>query len=585
MDPEKAALLQTHPSAHSAETVTSSNSIENDERTKSRRSTKVLFAVLSLLALKSLVLAGTYFYFDANPVNYLAGNIKDQQLCPQPGSGIKPSNWSSLYDYSGFPMESAKRLSGAVKVPTQSFDDMGNPGEDSRWAPFVDLRKYLKETFPIVHEFADLELINSHSMLFTLKGKSETLKSLKPFLFLAHLDVVPATTSLDRWTYPPFDGVIDGDWVYGRGTSDCKNNVVGILTALEFILKNGWQPNRTFLLAFGQDEEVGGPRGAEYVSVHLEERYGKDSIAMIVDEGGMGIQEQFGTEFALPGIAEKGYGNFMIEVDTLGGHSSIPLSKHTSIGILAKIISAIEDDDTFVPDLQEESPIWSYLQCVGTHGKPDQVPKYIKKAVRSRKPDLEKVGEEFARQSLPDRYLIETSKAVTVITGGNKVNALPESALVTINSRIDIFSSVEEVVSAYSALITPIAKKFSFTFNGQSYTPGPSAGNITLIVDQPGAPSPISPVDSVAFQVFAKAVKASFGQEVVTAPSAMTGNTDCRHYTNLTKNIYRWSPTRVGTRLNAHTVDEKIQIKTHVEGIKFYTELIVQVDEAGVELA
>jgi Gly-Xaa carboxypeptidase len=56
-------------------------------------------------------------------------------------------------------------------------------------------------------------------MVYTIKGKDETLK---PLMLTGHLDVVPATTSLDRWTYPPFEGVIEGDWIYGRGTSDCK---------------------------------------------------------------------------------------------------------------------------------------------------------------------------------------------------------------------------------------------------------------------------------------------------------------------------------------------------------------------------
>lgn len=67
-----------------------------------------------------------------------------------------------------------------------------------------------------------------------------------PFDSMAHLDVVPATTSLDRWTYPPFDGRIADDWVYGRGTTDCKTDVVGILTALEYMLRSGWRPKRTF---------------------------------------------------------------------------------------------------------------------------------------------------------------------------------------------------------------------------------------------------------------------------------------------------------------------------------------------------
>jgi hypothetical protein len=52
-------------------------------------------------------------------------------------------------------------------------------------------------------------------------------------------------TSLDRWTYPPFSGTIDEEWVYGRGSGDCKNNVIGIMTAVEHLIDVGWKPRRT----------------------------------------------------------------------------------------------------------------------------------------------------------------------------------------------------------------------------------------------------------------------------------------------------------------------------------------------------
>ena len=57
-----------------------------------------------------------------------------------------------------------------------------------------------------------------------------------------------------------------------------------------------------------------------------------------------------------------------------------------------------------------------------------------------------------------------------------------------------------------------------------------SLGDIALTVNQPGPPSPITPTDSAAFEVFSKSVQATFGKDVVTAPSSMTGNTDTRHY-------------------------------------------------------
>lgn len=83
---------------------------------------------------------------------------------------------------------SIERLSGAVQIPTQSYDDMGKIGEDSRWDILYDFAKYLKNTFPRVHEYLNPEIVNTHGLLFTWKGSDE---SLKPLVLMAHQDVVP----------------------------------------------------------------------------------------------------------------------------------------------------------------------------------------------------------------------------------------------------------------------------------------------------------------------------------------------------------------------------------------------------------
>lgn len=50
----------------------------------------------------------------------------------------------------------------------------------------------------------------------------------------------------------------------------------------------------------------------------------------------------------------------------------------------------------------------------------------------------------------------------------------------------------------------------------------------------------------------------------------MQGNTDTIHYWNLTRNIYRFSPAREGTRIGIHTVDERVDMMAHVEGMRLY---------------
>lgn len=93
---------------------------------------------------------------------------------------------------------------------------------------------------------------------------------------------------------------------------------------------------------------------------------------------------------------------------------------------------------------------------------------------------------------------------------------------------------MDEVSEAYMSIIKQIGETYGLSVNGDSVKGASvSMGNITFTVDQPGAPSPITPTDSVAFEVFARAVQAAFGKDVVTAPSSMTGNTDTRHYVSV----------------------------------------------------
>lgn len=46
--------------------------------------------------------------------------------------------------------KSLKRMQGAVQIPTESFDDMGKVGNDTRWDIFKDFHAYLALAFPQV---------------------------------------------------------------------------------------------------------------------------------------------------------------------------------------------------------------------------------------------------------------------------------------------------------------------------------------------------------------------------------------------------------------------------------------------------
>lgn len=175
-----------------------------------------------------------------------------QQLDPLfPSSTEKLDEAFEFLSSESFRNASILRHSGAVQLATESFDDMGEIGEDTRWDVFYPFAEYLAATFPKVHTELQLEKINTHGLLFTWQG-SQT--DLKPLVLMAHQDVVPVPKStVDAWTHPPFSGFFDGKSIWGRGSTDCKNQLIAVLESVEELLTAGFLPQRTVILSFGFD--------------------------------------------------------------------------------------------------------------------------------------------------------------------------------------------------------------------------------------------------------------------------------------------------------------------------------------------
>ncbi len=76
------------------------------------------------------------------------------------------------------------------------------------------------------------------------------------FVLAGHTDVVP-TGDLSAWTHPPFDAVVEGDLLYGRGAADMKGGVAAMITAAERFCKV--HPDHRGSLAFLLTSDEEGP--------------------------------------------------------------------------------------------------------------------------------------------------------------------------------------------------------------------------------------------------------------------------------------------------------------------------------------
>lgn len=394
------------------------------------------------------------------------------------------------------------------------------------------------------HEKVKLEIVNKYGLLYTVEGSDP---SLKPNLMLAHQDVVPVADE-STWTHPPFDAHFDGEWLWGRGSSDDKNSLTGLMSALEELLAQGsWKPRRTLIFAFGFDEECSGPRGAGELSKVLHNRYGDDGIATILDEGGLGMNRVGNTLFALPAVMEKGHIDIWFQLNVVGGHSSVPFP-HTGIGIMSEIVSKLEANP-YPAVLTKDVPSYAHMVCNAQHA-PNEQPE-VAKMIRN--DDLEGLAEYLVDLSPLSHFAIQTSQSVDMIQGGQKINAMPESISLGVNYRVAAQNSILEVQKNVVKYIQDIVDKYELKVTAfeddkeynESVSPKKTAVKAKEAVDYKGSlnisareitqVSHITPSTGPVWDVLSGTLQHTFafdGGKVVTAPECMTGNTDTRHYTS-----------------------------------------------------
>ncbi len=128
-----------------------------------------------------------------------------------------------------------------VRVKTEN-----PPGDEDELADPVE--EYLND-LGIKTERVELEQGRS-SVLGTIPGKEEG-----SVVLCGHLDTVRANES--TWEKPPFEGIIEGNKLHGRGSADMKGGVAAILQVARLVAGSGAKPEKTIKLALTADEEHG----------------------------------------------------------------------------------------------------------------------------------------------------------------------------------------------------------------------------------------------------------------------------------------------------------------------------------------
>ncbi len=435
-------------------------------------------------------------------------------------------------------------LSKAISIPTISYPEK----EKVDFSQFEKFHKFLEETYPLIHKTLKKEVIKEASLIYHWKG---TRDDLEPIALLAHQDVVPISAGTEQdWTYAPFSGHNDGEFIWGRGALDMKNHLVAVMDAVETLLEEGFQPERDVYLLFGQDEEVvaSGDGGAKNIMETLKAR--GIHLDCILDEGGAIIPVNIkgvinNKELIGVGIAEKGYTDYEITVNAKGGHSSQP-PLHSGLGDLANVIKDLEDH-------QFKAKLMPFVKDLFANiGRSCTYPVRLFACNLNLFQPLLKWG----MTKIPfTACLVRTTTAVTMAQGSPAANVLPQKSSIVVNFRQMPGTSVKDVETH----IRKVCRN----------------KDIEVKVLKAKEASKFSPTDSRSFRIIEELCKQENPNSIV-APYLVMGGTDACYYEPICENIYRYAPYRVSVALLrcTHGTNERIPVDAVAPGVAFFKRYI-----------
>lgn len=438
-------------------------------------------------------------------------------------------------------LESVQHFQQAIQIKTISFGDSSKLDSSA----FLGFQRWLVKTYPLTHANLSKVVLKKYTLVYKWQGKNSQAK---PVVLMAHQDVVPieeATKSM--WHVDPFAGEIKDDFIWGRGTTDDKINLVSIFEAVEKLLKVGFTPARTIYLAFGHDEEMGGT-GAKAIAAYLKSQ--NVEAEMVLDEGGIITKDKvpgMTRPAALIGTSEKGYLSLELSVEKSGGHSSMP-EKETAIDILSRAIIKLKDNP-FEPKLTP--PMLGFIEYLGP-----EMPFVQKMAFTNIwlfKPMVISIYE----SSAGGNAMIRTTFAPTIFQTGFKDNVVPTVAKATVNLRLLLGDSSSQVIEKLKQVIGDERIKVE---------------RLSSVVSEATG---VTPTDSYAYKKVDEIVKKTFSN-TVSSPFLMIGGTDSRHLEGISKGIIKFSP--MIDPIGFHGIDERVSLESYQLTQWFYEQLIRGLD-------
>ena len=374
----------------------------------------------------------------------------------------------------------------------------------------------------------------------------------RPVLMMGHTDVV--TVDPAKWKHPPFSATREDGYVYARGATDDKDNVVACLMVMLLLKRMNVPLDRDVIFLAESSEEGGGPNGIGFmVGQHWEEIDAEFCFA----EGGGVVRTGGKIQYAAVATTEKIPNGARLVARGISGHGSVPL-RSNAIVHLAQAVAKVAAWQT---PMRLNETTRAYFERLAKLSPPEQAARYTKLL----QPGNSDEAQEYLAINEPRLYsTLRTSISPNIIKGGYRSNVIPSEAEATLDIRAVPDEDLPKFFDEMKKIINDPAVEIVRNTSGRP-------------------PSPPSRLDTEAFRVLEDANKRIYN--VVTLPTMLTGATDMAQLRAKGVQCYGVGPmtdSEDGPKgFGAHSDQERILEEAIHKFVRFHLDIVLSLAKAN----
>ena len=373
----------------------------------------------------------------------------------------------------------------------------------------------------------------------------------RPVLIMGHTDVV--TVDPTKWKYPPFSATREGGYVYGRGATDDKDNVVACLMVMLMLKRMNTPLDRDVIFLAEASEEGGGADGIAYM---VREHFDEIDAEYCFAEGGGVVRSGGQIQYAAVATTEKISRGARLVARGISGHGSVPLRSNA----IVHLANAVAKVAAWRTPVRLNETTRAYFERLAKLSPPDAAARYQKLL---RPGNSDDVQEYLAINEPRLNSTLRTSISPNIIKGGYRSNVIPSEAEATLDIRA---LPDEDMAWFFDEMKKVIDDPAIEIVRGGNSRPG----------------SPPSRLDTEAFRALEEANQHVYS--TVTLPTMLTGATDMAQLRAKGVQCYGVGPmtdSEDGPKgFGAHSDQERLLEESIHKFVRFHLDIVLNLAKA-----